>query len=84
MLCFMGQTEQVIDYPFLLDLVSMKNLSSERGSTLETDEIISHEIEAKETVYEYRYTPELMDSLLEQSVEESEQEHLKFGSRYTN
>ncbi len=36
-----------------------------------SDEIISHEIEAKETIYEIEYTPELFDSLLEQSIEEA-------------
>lgn len=41
-----------------------------------SDEIISHEIEAKETVYEYEYTPDLFDTLLEQSIEESETSHL--------
>ena len=41
-----------------------------------TDEIISHEIEGKDTIYEIEYKPELFDSLLEQSIEESEQQHL--------
>ena len=41
-----------------------------------SDEIISHEIEAKETIYEIEYTPELLDELLEQSIEESEMQHL--------
>ena len=44
-----------------------------------TDKIISHEIEARETVYEYRYTPELMDDLLKMSVEESKQQHLNLN-----
>lgn len=41
-----------------------------------TDEVISHDIESQETIYEYEYTPELFDSLLEQAVEESENQHL--------
>ena len=53
-----------------------------------SDEIISHDIEAKETVYEYEYTPDLFDSLLEQSIEESETSHLSLivigpGRSYT-
>ena len=44
-----------------------------------TDEVISHEIEAHDTVYEIEFTPEKFDELIEQSVEESEQSHLSLG-----
>ena len=40
-----------------------KPIFSESDRHRRSDEIISHEIEAKETVYEYEYTPDLFDPL---------------------
>ena len=42
---------------FDMRLVNMKSQFSENESMLGSDKIISHEIESRETVYEYQYTP---------------------------